>query len=121
MYVCIHTYHIQSFSVVTLFSLVFCMYFTPVNFSFCVLLFLPRHSKHFLSFLILAPRPPISHPSLFPSVSSVAAPIPSSSITMQVFFPPEVQLFVRPQILVEGDDATIYCSAKANPNEITYR
>ncbi|XP_070001345.1 irregular chiasm C-roughest protein-like [Penaeus vannamei] len=70
--------------------------------------FTPRRSHHNSTITCLTSNQALSSPL-------------SSSIRMQVFFPPEVQLFVRPQILVEGDDATIYCSAKANPNEITYR
>ncbi|ROT67434.1 putative irregular chiasm C-roughest protein [Penaeus vannamei] len=44
-----------------------------------------------------------------------------SSIQLKVLFPPEVRLSVKPQALVEGDDATFYCNADANPGSITYR
>ncbi|XP_064091683.1 irregular chiasm C-roughest protein-like isoform X1 [Macrobrachium nipponense] len=45
----------------------------------------------------------------------------TSTIKLQVLFPPEVQLNTGPHVLVEGDDATFFCSAQANPKDVTYK
>nr|XP_053627931.1 irregular chiasm C-roughest protein-like [Cherax quadricarinatus] len=70
--------------------------------------FTPRRSHHNSSLTCLT-----SHQAL-------TSPL-SSNMHSSVLFPPEVQLHVRPHLLMEGDDATIVCSALANPSVITYR
>ncbi|XP_042221317.1 irregular chiasm C-roughest protein-like, partial [Homarus americanus] len=70
--------------------------------------FTPRRSHHNSSLTCLTSNQALSSPL-------------SSSIQLSVLFPPEVCLHVRPQQLVEGDDANFVCSAQANPSVITYR
>ncbi|XP_047477071.1 irregular chiasm C-roughest protein-like isoform X1 [Penaeus chinensis] len=72
------------------------------------LAFTPRRSHHNSTITCLTSHQALSSPL-------------TSSIQLEVLFPPEVGLTVRPQLLVEGDDASFICSAEANPNVITYK
>ncbi|XP_053635845.2 irregular chiasm C-roughest protein isoform X1 [Cherax quadricarinatus] len=70
--------------------------------------FTPRRSHHNSTVTCLTSNQALTSPLI-------------SSIQLSVLFPPEVRLHVRPQQLIEGDDATFICSALANPSIITYR
>ncbi|XP_071544918.1 irregular chiasm C-roughest protein-like isoform X2 [Panulirus ornatus] len=70
--------------------------------------FTPRRSHHNSSITCLT------------SNQALTSPL-TSLIQLSVLFPPEVRLHVRPQQLVEGDDATFVCTAQANPTLMTYR
>ncbi|XP_069183795.1 irregular chiasm C-roughest protein isoform X3 [Procambarus clarkii] len=70
--------------------------------------FTPRRSHHNSSVTCLTSNQALSSPL-------------TSSMQLSVLFSPEVRLHVRPQQLIEGDDATFICSAQANPSVITYR
>ncbi|XP_069950739.1 irregular chiasm C-roughest protein-like [Cherax quadricarinatus] len=70
--------------------------------------FTPRRSHHNSSLTCLTSHQALTSPLI-------------SSVQLSVLFPPEVRLHVRPQQLVEGDDANFACSALANPSVITYR
>ncbi|KAK7068924.1 hypothetical protein SK128_008575 [Halocaridina rubra] len=45
----------------------------------------------------------------------------SNKVHLEVLFPPEVNLRPRFENLVEGDEASFYCTANANPTNISYR
>ncbi|XP_063886685.1 irregular chiasm C-roughest protein-like isoform X1 [Scylla paramamosain] len=72
------------------------------------LTFTPRRAHHNSSLTCLTSNQALSSPL-------------TSTVHLSVYFPPEVRLRARSPLLVEGDDATFVCSAKANPDVLTYR
>lgn len=72
------------------------------------LTFTPRRAHHNSSITCLTSNQALSSPL-------------TSTVHLSVYFPPEVRLRVRSPLLVEGDDATFVCSARANPDVVTYR